>query len=109
MMKGLGNLGNLVKQAKKLQEELEKKQAEIAEMKVEASSGGGMVTATVNGRGELLNVAIEKEVVDPDDVEMLVDLVIAAVQEAQKNAREQAQERLGPLTQGMALPGMPEL
>jgi DNA-binding YbaB/EbfC family protein len=108
-MKGLGNLGNLMKQAKKLQEELEKKQAEIAEMKIEASSGGGMVTATVNGRGELLNVAIEKEVVDPDDVEMLVDLVIAAVQEAQKNAREQAQERLGPLTQGMALPGMPEL
>ena len=108
-MKGLGDLGNLMKQAKKLQEELEKKQAEIAEMKIEASSGGGMVTATVNGRGELLNVAIEKEVVDPDDVEMLVDLVIAAVQEAQKNAREQAQERLGPLTQGMALPGMPEL
>jgi len=108
-MKGLGNLGNLMKQAKKLQEELEKKHAEIAEMKIEASSGGGMVTATVNGRGYLLSVAIEKEVVDPDDVEMLVDLVIAAVQEAQKNAREQAQERLGPLTQGMALPGMPEL
>jgi len=108
-MKGLGNLGNLMKQAKKLQEELEKKQAEIAEMKIEASSGGGMVTATVNGRGDLLNVAIEKEVVDPDDVEMLVDLVIAAVQEAQKNARDQAQEKLGPLTQGMALPGMPEL
>jgi len=108
-MKGLGNLGNLMKQAKKLQEELEKKQAEIGEMKIEASSGGGMVTATVNGRGELLDVAIEKEVVDPDDVEMLVDLVIAAIQEAQKNAREQAQEKLGPLTQGMALPGMPEL
>lgn len=108
-MKGLGNLGNLMKQAKKLQEELEKKQAEIGEMKIEASSGGGMVTATVNGRGELLNVAIEKEVVDPDDVEMLVDLVIAAVQEAQKNAKEQAEEKLGPLTQGMPLPGMPGL
>jgi len=108
-MKGLGNLGNIMKQAKKLQEELAKKQAEIEEMKVEASSGGGMVTATVNGRGELLNLAIEKEVVDPDDVEMLVDLVIAAVQEAQKNAKEQAQEKLGPLTQGMNLPGMPEL
>jgi len=108
-MKGLGDLGNLMKQAKKLQEELEKKQAEIGEMNIEASSGGGMVTATVNGRGELLNVAIEKEVVDPNDVEMLVDLVIAAVQEAQKNAREQAQEKLGPLTQGMALPGMPGL
>lgn len=108
-MKGLGDLGNLMKQAKKLQEELEKKQAEIGGMNIEASSGGGMVTATVNGRGELLNVAIEKEVVDPDDVEMLVDLVIAAVQEAQKNAREQAQEKLGPLTQGMTLPGMPGL
>jgi DNA-binding YbaB/EbfC family protein len=109
MMKGLGNLGNIMKQAKKLQEELAKKQAEIEEMKVEASSGGGMVTATVNGRGELLNLAIEKEVVDPDDVEMLVDLVIAAVQEAQKNAKEQAQEKLGPLTQGMNLPEMPGL
>ncbi len=108
-MKGLGNLGNIMKQAKKLQEELAKKQAEIEEMKVEASSGGGMVTATVNGRGELLNLAIEKEVVDPDDVEMLVDLVIAAVQEAQKNAKEQAQEKLGPLTQGMNLPEMPGL
>ena len=108
-MKGLGNLGNLMKQAKKLQEELEKKQAEIGGMNIEASSGGGMVTATVNGRGELLNVAIEKEVVDPDDVEMLVDLVIAAVQEAQKNAKEQAEEKLGPLTQGIALPGMPGL
>lgn len=108
-MKGLGNLGNLMKQAKKLQEQLEKAQAEIAEMKVEASSGGGMVTATVNGRGELLNLAIEKEVVDPDDVEMLVDLVIAAVQEAQKNAHDLAQERLGPLAQGMNLPGMPGL
>ena len=108
-MKGLGNLGNIMKQAKKLQEELAKKQAEIEQMKVEASSGGGMVTATVNGRGELLNLAIEKEVVDPDDVEMLVDLVIAAVQEAQKNAKEQAQEKLGPLTQGMNLPEMPGL
>ena len=105
-MKGLGNMGNLMKQAKKLQEELAKKQAEIEEMKVDASSGGGMVTATVNGRGELLNLAIEKEVVDPDDVEMLVDLVIAAVQEAQKNAQELAQEKLGPLAQGMNLPGM---
>lgn len=107
-MKGFGNLGNMMKQARKLQEELAKKQSEIAEMKVEASSGGGMVTATVNGRGELINLAIEKEVVDPDEVEMLVDLVIAAVQEAQKNAQDLAQEKLGPLAQGLALPGMPE-
>ena len=108
-MKGMGNLGNLMKQAKKLQQELERAQAEIAEMKVEASAGGGMVTAVVNGRGELLNLKIEREVVDPEDVEMLVDLIVAAVQEAQKSAVENAQEKLGPLTQGMNLPGIPGL
>ncbi len=106
-MKGLGNMGNLMKQAKKLQEEFAKKQAEIAEMKIDASSGGGMVTAMVDGQGGLLNLRIEKEVVDPDDVEMLVDLIVAAVQEAQKKAQEAAQEKLGPLAQGMNLPGMP--
>lgn len=106
-MKGLGNMGNLMKQAKKLQEEFAKKQAEIAEMKIDASSGGGMVTAMVNGQGGLLNLRIEKEVVDPGDVEMLVDLIVAAVQEAQKKAQEAAQEKLGPLAQGMNLPGMP--
>jgi len=105
-MKGMGNLGNLMKQAKKLQQELERAQAEIAEMKVEASAGGGMVTAVVNGKGELLNLSIEREVVDPDDIEMLVDLIVAAVQEAQKTAVEKAQEKLGPLTQGMNLPGI---
>jgi len=104
-MKGLGNL---MRQAKQLQEELAKKQAEIAAMRIDASSGGGMVTATVNGRGELVNLAIEKEVVDPSDVEMLVDLVVAAVQEAQKTAKERTQETLGPLTQGMQLPGLSE-
>jgi hypothetical protein len=109
MMKGLGNMGNLMKQAKKLQEEFAKKQAEIAEMKIDASSGGGMVTATVSGQGELLNLKIEKEVVDPEDAEMLVDLIIAAVQEAQKKAQEAAQEKLGPLAQGINLPGMPGL
>jgi len=108
-MKGMPNMANLMRQAKKLQEELEVKQAEIAEMKIEASSGGGMVTASVNGKGELLNLAIEKEVVDPEDVEMLVDLIVAAVQEAQKNPQQKAQEMLGPLTQGMNLPGMPGL
>jgi len=108
-MRGMANLGNLVKQAKRLQEELEKTQAEIATMRVEATSGGGMVKATVNGKGELVDLAIEKEVVNPADVEMLVDLVIAAVQEAQKNAQARAEEKLGPLTQGMNLPGIPGL
>lgn len=104
-MKGMGNLGNLMKQAKQLQEELAQAQSEIAEMRVEASAGGGMVTSTVNGKGDLIDLAIEREVVDPSDVEMLVDLVIAAVQESQRQAREQAEERLGPLTQGLG--GLP--
>jgi len=105
-MRGMGNLGNLMKQAKKLQEDLARAQAEIAEMKVKASAGGGMVTATVNGRGELVDLAIQKEVVDPSDIQMLVDLVIAAVQQAQKEAHTAAEAKLGPLAQGLNLPGL---
>ena len=105
-MKGTGGFGNLMKQAKRIQEEIERAQVEIAEMKVEAAAGGGMVTATVTGQGELVNLKIEREVVDPDDVEMLIDLIIAAVQEAQANAKEVAQQKLGPLAQGLGLPGM---
>ena len=81
-------------------------QAEIAEMKVEATAGGGMVTATVTGQGELVGLLIEKEVVDPEDIDMLTDLLIAAVQEAQQKAQTLSQEKLGPLTQGMNLPMM---
>ena len=106
-MKGAGGFGNLMKQAKRIQEEMERAQAEIAEMKVEASAGGGMVTAIVTGQGELANLKIEPEVVDPGDIEMLIDLIIAAVQEAQSNAKEVAQQKLGPLAQGLNLPGMP--
>lgn len=105
-MKNLGGMGNIMKQAKKLQEDLAKAQAEIAEMKVEASAGGGMVSATVTGQGELIGLAIEREVVDPEDIEMLTDLLVAAVQEAQQKAQALSQEKLGPLAQGMGLPGM---
>ena len=108
-MKGTGGFGNLMKQAKRIQEEMERAQGEIAEMRVAASAGGGMVTATVTGQGDLANLKIEREVVDPDDVEMLIDLIIAAVQEAQSNAKEAAQQKLGPLTQGLNLPGMPRV
>ena len=106
-MKNLGGMGNIMKQARRLQEELEKAQAEIAEMKVEASAGGGMVTATVTGQGELVGLALEKEVVDPEDIDMLTDLLIAAVQEAQKKAQALSQEKLGPLAQGMGFPMVP--
>lgn len=106
-MKGTGGFGNLMKQAKRIQEEMERAQADIAEMKIEASSGGGMVTATVTGNGELINLKIEREVVDPEDIEMLIDLIVAAVQEAQGNAKDAAQQKLGPLAQGLNLSGMP--
>ena len=106
-MKNLGGMGNIMKQARRLQEDLEKAQAEIAKMQVAASAGGGMVTATVTGQGELIGLALEKEVVDPEDIDMLTDLLIAAVQEAQKKAQVLSQEKLGPLTQGMNLPMMP--
>jgi len=105
-VKNLGGMGNIMKQARRLQEDLAKAQAEIAEMKVEAAAGGGMVTATVTGQGELIGLVIEKEVVDPEDIDMLTDLLIAAVQEAQQKAQALSQEKLGPLAQGMNLPTM---
>lgn len=104
-MKGTGGFGNLMKQAKRMQEEIEKVQAEIAQMKTEATAGGGMVTAVVTGQGELANLKIEREVVDPEDVDMLIDLIIAAVQEAQASAKRAAEEKLGPLAKGLNLPG----
>ena len=106
-MKNLGGMGNIMKQARRLQEDLAKAQAEIAKMKVDASAGGGMVTATVTGQGELIGLTLEKEVVDPEDIDMLTDLLIAAVQEAQKKAQVLSQEKLGPLAQGMGFPMMP--
>lgn len=105
-MKGLGNMGNLMKQAKKLQSDLKNAQEKIAKMRIQSSAGGGMVTATVNGKGKLLDLDIEKEVVDPEDIEMLIDLVVAAVQQAQSDAKDHSEEELGPLTQGLNLPGM---
>jgi len=104
-MKGL-NMQQMMKQAKKLQEEMAKQQAELATKTFEASSGGGMVTATVNGKLELLSLTIDKEVVDPEDVDMLQDLVVAAVNEASRQAQETAQGMLGGLMGGG---GMPDL
>lgn len=104
-MKGL-NIQQMMKQAKKLQDQLAKEQAELAEKSFEASSGGGMVTAIVNGKFELMSVAIDKEVVDPEDVDMLQDLVVAAVNAATKQAQEAAQNILGGMAGGA---GMPDL
>jgi DNA-binding YbaB/EbfC family protein len=98
-------MGQLMRQAKQLQEQLQQKQAEIEALRVTASSGGGMVTATVTGQGELADLAIEREVINPDEAEMLVDLIVAAVQQAQREAKSKSEALLGPLTQAMNLPG----
>jgi DNA-binding YbaB/EbfC family protein len=103
-MKGMGNMGNLMKQAQKVQQKMMKMQEELAQREVNAQAGGGMVEATVNGRGELLRLRLEPEVVDPDDIEMLADMVVAAVGEAQRRAQDMMQEEMGKLTGGMGLP-----
>lgn len=101
------NFGNIMKQAQQMQARLAKLQEEAAQMTAEASSGGGMVRAVANGRGELVSLAIEKDVVDPADVAMLQDLVVAAVNEAMRKAREAVAAEMQKLTGGLGLPGMP--
>ena len=96
----------MMKQAQKMQAQILKIQEEMAERTVEASSGGGMVSVTANGKQEVLSVRIEREVVDPEDVEMLQDLVVAAVNEALKKAQEMVAEEMAKVTGGLQLPGM---
>ena len=105
-MKGMGNMGNLVKQAQQMQQRMLKMQEELAQRTVEASVGGGMVTVTVNGKSEVLRVKIEPQAVDPDDVEMLEDLVVAGVNEALRKAHDMMSEEMGKLTGGMKIPGL---
>lgn len=105
----MGNMGNLLKQAQKMQQDMAKAQEELGEIEVEATAGGGMVTARANGKQELLAVTINPEAVDPEDVEMLEDLVLAAVNEALRKASETAAEHMAKVTgplQGMMPPGM---
>lgn len=103
---GLGNLGGMMKQAKKMYEAVQKAQEELAEERIETTSGGGMVKATVSGKGELLEVKIDPQVVDPEDVEMLEDLVTTAIREALSKARELEAERTKKVTGGLGLPGL---
>ena len=97
---------NLMRQAQELQAKLAKAQEELAEAKIEASSGGGAVTVTVNGQQQILSVKISPEAIDPGDVEMLEDLVLAAVNEALTKSQELAAKRMGKLTGGLNIPGL---
>lgn len=102
-------LGNLMREAQKLQEKMTKMQEEAREKTAEATAGGGMVTAVANGAGQLISIKIEKEVVNPEDVEMLQDLIIAAANEAIKRAQEMVNAEMSKLTGGLQIPGMPDL
>ncbi len=94
-------MGDIMKQAQKMQEKMQKIQDELADLQVEASSGGGMVTVVANGKQEIMEVRIDKQVVDPEDVEMLEDLVVAAVNQAMEKAQELANEEMGKVAGGM--------
>ena len=100
--------GDIMKQAQKMQEQLAKVQEEAANKIVEASAGGGMVTVTANGRQEVLSVKIERDVVNPDDIEMLQDLIVAATNEALKKGRDMLADEMKSMTGGVGLniPGL---
>ena len=101
-----GGLGNLLKQAQKMQEEMARAQEELANKTVEASAGGGMVTVTANGKQQVLSIRIERQVVDPEDVDMLQDLMLAAVNDALAKSQEMVSSEMGKLTGGLKLPGL---
>ena len=106
MARQFGNMGNMMKQAQKLQADMERLQKELGSQTVEGTAGGGMVKAVVTGKQEVVSIAIEKEVVDPEDVEMLQDLVTAAVNEALRKSRDMMTEQMTKLTGGINIPGL---
>ena len=101
-MKGMGNM---MKQAQKLQSKMLKMQEELGNKIVESTAGGGMVRVQANGKQQIVNIEIEPEVVDPDDVDMLQDLIMAAVNDALAKAQEMVSDEMGKLTGGMKIPG----
>lgn len=106
MNMGGGNMNQMIKQAQKMQEQMMKMQEELEEKMFEATSGGGAVSAKVSGKKELVEINIKPEVVDPEDVEMLQDLIIASVNEAMRKADESSASEMSRLTGGINIPGL---
>jgi hypothetical protein len=100
------NYNQMMKQAQKMQADLAKAQDDLKDEVVEASSGGGMVTVKANGHGEILSIQIKPEIVDPDDIEMLQDVVLAAVREASEKAKDLQAEVMQSMTGGLNIPGL---
>ena len=106
MRGGMGNMQKMMKQMQSMQKKMAEAQEELGEKKIEGTAGGGMVTVVVTGHKEIVEVTIKPEVVDPDDIEMLQDLVLAATNDALKKAEELTNQTMGQFTKGMNLPGM---
>lgn len=104
-MKG-GNMGGMMKQMQQMQKKMMKAQDELHEMTFEASAGGGMVTISANGKKEITDVQIKEEVVDPDDVDMLQDLILAATNDVLKQIEDKTNDTMGKFTKGLNMPGM---
>ena len=103
---GRGNMQKQMQQMQAVQRMMEQKQAEIEEMETTASSGGGAVSVTVTGKKEIKTIELKPEVVDPDDIEMLQDLIMVAVNEAMRQMEEISQKEMGSLTAGLGIPGL---
>ena len=103
---GPSNMQSMLKQAQKMQEDMAAKQAELEEREYDVSAGGGVVNIKINGKREILSVKLAEEIVDPDDIETLEDLVVAAVNEAIKKVDAVSSDEMGRITDSMSLPGM---
>lgn len=101
-----GNMNKMLKEAKKVQERIVQMQAELEQREIEASAGGGAVTVKVNGKQELISIKISPEAVDPDDVEMLEDLVVAAVNEGIRQSQDMVSTEMSKITGGLNIPGL---
>lgn len=105
-MKGLGELANLVKQAQEMQKRLAELQNELEREEVTAAAGGGMITITMNGKQKVVRIKIDPEVVNPNEVTMLEDLMLVAINEAQDRVQELVKSRMSSMTGGISLPGL---
>jgi len=103
------DISNIMEQARGMQEKMAKIQQDLAQKTITGSSGGGMVLVTVNGQGDLLSMSIEKAVIDPDESEMLQDLIVAATNDAIRKSKELSKQELGQLTGGLNIPGLSNL
>lgn len=106
MMGNMGNMGKMMKQVQKMQADMAKMQEEMVNKTVETTSGGGMIKVVANGKQELVSVEINPEAVDPEDVEMLQDMILAAVNEALRQSQEMVAKEMSKITGGMKIPGL---